>query len=60
MKNKIQNLECDICGKVMKEEKFFIEEAFLKGEEGERKRYHIRMIPLAVCINCKEKESIKK
>lgn len=54
MNNKIKNIECDLCGKVIKGEEFFVEEAFLKGEEGEKKRYHIRMIPLAVCKECKE------
>lgn len=54
MAKKTKKVECDICKKIIWNDKFYIEEAFLKKKEEEEEAYHIKMVPIAVCVNCKE------
>ncbi len=49
-------LECDICGKPIWGGEFYIEEAFLKQEQNDAERFYVRIIPVTVCLNCKEGE----
>ncbi len=48
-------LECDVCGKPIRG-KFYLDEAFLKQKTGEAERYHVRVIPVAVCVSCELEE----